>query len=672
MTSPPRRTPTAAAGSPLLQAIRAGIEPARLYAANTTAAGFYTAQLHDHQPALAYLDRRGIAEAAGRGSPWQLGYAPASWRSLVDHLRSHGFSDHELYAAGLATHGRYGQLLDRFRDRIVFPIHDQHGRVVGFTARDLTGRPDVPRYLNTPETAIYRKRHLLYGLGVHLRHRPPGSRTPLAVLVEGPADTIAIWHIGQANAGRPGAAPLYPVSPCGTTLTTEQLHLLRDLLPAGTGLAVAFDGDPPGRRAFTRTYPLLRAWPDRTYAITLPDGHDPADLLANLGPTASLTQLTGRMAPAARAALAATLERLHTDQAITDASRYPADRLRAIEAIAGYFLDDPADTPALATAAATRLGLDETDIVQGVVAHTLAGRPDPPATWAAATAKGRRDHLTGAVATHTHPATWRQAWALADGIGDRPSAAEAATAAARVAAQVAARSTPAAGIAAAGAALAGLDGDASIIVATAHPTQAGTRYQLAWSGNTRAYTLHHGHPVQVTTDHTIAQHRRDTGHPVAPGSELEHLLTASARQGPIGRASIHVPTGHGLLLCNAGLYHHTDPAHLRQALGPIHDPQITTHRLIAAADPSPDNTTALLINTPAPEAIGPGHPAAVARLGSATPYPNPETPLPSPPPVAGQATTAELLSYLRTLISAAGQPEPHHPPRPAAAAGRRR
>jgi len=675
MTGPPRRMPAAAATSPLLQATRAGITAARLYEANTAAAAFYASQLAGHVPGLAYLDRRGIADAAGSGSPWQLGYAPPGWRSLVNHLRGGGFSDHELYAAGLASHGHHGQLLDRFRDRLTFPIHDQHGQVIGFTARDLSSNPDVPKYLNTPQTAIYRKSHQLYGLGVHLSHRPPGVDAPLAVIVEGPADAIAIWRMRQAIGTRPCAVPIYPVAPCGTALSADQLQLLRETLPAGTGLAVAFDGDPAGRRAFTRTYPLLRAWPGRKYAITLPEGRDPADLLATHGPAAGLAALAQRMLPAARVTLSATLERLHTDQVITDAAKYPADRQRAIEAIAGYFLDDPADTPALAAAAANRLRIDEADLLQQVIDHTTAGHPELPPTWASTTTKGTRRHRTGATASHTHPATWRQAWALADGIGDRPQAAQAATRAAAVAAQVAARSTAAAGIAAAGAALheLGHDGDASIIAATAHPTSTGTRYQLAWSGNARAYTLQHGQLAQLSTDHTAAQQRREACHPVSPGSELEHLLTGSARHGPVGRTSVDVPTGGGLLLCSAGLYRHVDPAHLRQALGPVRDPRVTTHRLVANAAPGGQNATALLIGAMAPATTSSPHgPVAAARLASGAPLTDPDQLAVSPPPAAGQASTAELIAYLRSLPPTNAQPSPRRSSPSAAPAARLR
>jgi DNA primase catalytic core len=650
--------------SPLLMATRAGIDTARLYAANAEAAAFYAALLPSHQPATTYLQRRGIAQAAAPGSPWQLGYAPPGWRTLVNHLRARGYGDDELYAAGLATHGRHGQLLDRFRDRLTFPVHDIDGHVVGFTARDLSGQADTPKYLNTPETAIYHKSRLLYGLGVQLAHPPPGSRAPLAIVVEGAADTLATRHMGQSIAALPATVPIYPVAPCGTALTADQLQLLRTALPTGTSLAIAFDGDPAGRRAFTRAYRLLRTWPGAAYAIMLPEGRDPAELLAAHGPAAALTILAQAMVPAAKLALAATLDQLHAHGAITDPRVYPADRQRAIGAIAGYFVDDPGDTSALAAAAAQRLGMPSIEVVQAVVAHTFTADPDHPDTWAAASTKGRRRHLADAAATHTHPGTWRRAWALAHGIGDRPQAAEAATRAVQAAAQVAARSSAAAGIAAAGAVVGQLDhdGDAAIIAATAQPTDRGTRYQLAWAGNARAYARLGEQLVQVTTDHTVAQAHRDAGRAVAAGSELEHLLTASVRHGPVGCTTVEVPHGAGLLLCTAGLYRHVEPDYLRQALGPVADPHTTAHRLIAAAAGGGDNATALLLHAPAPSARSGRSPAALARLASATPaavLAAAGQPVDlRPPPAAGQATTTELISYLHSLVSTADPPGP--------------
>jgi DNA primase catalytic core len=656
----------------------AGVDEPRLYAANAQAASYFAGRLAGHRPAMAYLRQRGIAEAAAAGSPWQLGYAPPGRRTLLEHLHARGYRDTEIYAAGLATRGRRGQLLDRFRDRLTFPVHDPDGRVVGFTARDLSHQPGVPKYLNTAQTAIYRKSHLLYGLGVHLQQPLPAGRTPLVIVVEGAADTLALWRMARSIADLPGTVPIYPVAPCGTTLTTEQLQLLGETLPAGARLAIAFDGDPAGQRAFTLAYRLLRGWPGPTYAITMADGYDPADLLAAHGPAAALAELAARMTPAARTALVSTLEHLHADGAVTDPRVYPADRQRAIEAIAGYFVDDPGDTAGLATAAAKRLGIADTQVVQAVIAHTFAVHPEPADTWASASTKGRRRWQTDAVAAHTDPSSTTQAWAIADGIGDRPEAAQAAALAVHTAARVAARRSAAAGVAAAGAAVAGLepDGDAAIIAATAHPTDHGTRYELAWAGNVRAYTRLGGRLVQVTTDHTVAAQRRGAGNPVAAGSELEYLLTASVRHGPVARASVEVPHGGGLLLCTAGLYRHVDPNYLRQATGPVTDPHTTTHRLIAAADGAGENATVLLLRATAPTAGDTNSPAALARLATATPpdaisaAAQPASVRPPQPP-AGQATTPELISYLRSLTSTAGPLEAHGRP-PGVAAVRRR
>ena len=134
------------------------------------------------------------AEALGYG----VGYAPASWTGLVDHLRTRGHTDTDLLAAGVAVPARHGRLIDRFRARITFPIHDGLG-VVGFTARDTTGHPDAPKYLNTPASTLYDKSRLLFGT----QHLPTGSHDPqtitTVVLTEGPWDALAVTHAGAGD-----------------------------------------------------------------------------------------------------------------------------------------------------------------------------------------------------------------------------------------------------------------------------------------------------------------------------------------------------------------------------------------------------------------------------------------------------------------------------------------
>jgi len=695
------------------------VDPQRLYEVTAAATNFYASHLARHEPALGYLADRGIDDTDLRAS-WRLGYAPAGWHSLVNHLRGNRFrfSDDELYAAGLATIGRHGQMLDRFRNRVMFPIHDHTGRTVGFTGRDLSGDPDAPKWLNTPETRLYAKGHLLYGLGPQLQAQPPdGDRPPLVIIAEGAADALAIWRMSRTVSTPPGGFPIYAAAPCGTTLTEKQLQLLREVVPDAR-LAVALDGDQAGRRGLLRAYPLLRTWPSRPYAISLPAGDDPADLLAAHGATGGLAELAKRMGPAARTALAYTLDQMIADQRIPQPLVHLGDRLNVGEAIVDYFVDDPGDLPQLAKVAADRLGLTPEDVIGFTSAQVpTAAHLDPYATPAevdehlatylikpadphpgladehhaapphqAGEPSGQQSPPEGAglgdhseplsieredppaVVTPVHAAhhgrwpatdashvsfdytTGRFAWALADGIGERPAARAAADTAARIAAQTAARATPAAGIVAAGAAVqhhpAAGDEDAAITVATAHPADGGTRFEIAWAGNIRAYTLLGEQIVQVTSDHTVAQQRRDAGQPVGADSQLHHLLTASVRHGPVGRTSVTVPPGGGLLLATQGAYQHLDPTILRQALGPVADPQATANRLLHHA-PAADNAAVMLLRAPVDHTTAAdSQPARLARLASSA-APASHT---TQPPAAGAGTT-ELIAHMRSLIA---------------------
>jgi DNA primase len=355
------------------------IDPRRLYAVNAEAARFYAAQLRrGHPPAARYLRTHGIAHAARPDSPWQLGYAPPAWRGLTNHLAARGFTDAEMSAAGLTAHNRNGALIDRFRDRLVFPVHNPQGDVAAFTARDLSGDRDSPKYLNTPQTPVYRKSELLYGLAPHqldqIKRQP--HATPLAIVVEGAADALAVQRIAGETSG-PGRAPVVAVAPCGTALTDNHVRQLHQQLP-GADLAVAFDGDPAGREAFARTYPHLRHWPGRRYGIELPDGADPAELVADHGPERARAELAQRTQPAARMALAYRLASLTAAGHITRPQEWPADRLLAYEVSAPYFADDPADTPQLARTAAQQLGIHEGEVARGVIEHTFpdAGPPE--------------------------------------------------------------------------------------------------------------------------------------------------------------------------------------------------------------------------------------------------------------------------------------------------------
>ena len=246
------------------------------------AAAFYTGQLQagteEAAHAHAMLQERGVPPAAVGG--YELGYAPPGWTALADHLRGRGYSDEQLLDAGVGMTTRRGGVVDRFRDRIMFPVRDPAGeRVIAFLGRALTEGEGTPKYLNSPETALYRKGEMLYGLGAAPTRQAlvAGARP---VLVEGALDAIAVTSTGGGQ--------YVGVAPSGTALTAGQVAALDSFAGplAGRGVTVAFDADPAGREAALRAYPLLRAagaWPA---AAALSAGKDPADLAQHSGPRA--------------------------------------------------------------------------------------------------------------------------------------------------------------------------------------------------------------------------------------------------------------------------------------------------------------------------------------------------------------------------------------------------
>jgi DNA primase len=222
--------------------------------------------------AQSYLAQRGI-DAAQLGDDWPLGYAPPGWTHLTDKLRSLGFDDQSIEDAGLARPSSRGTLIDVFRDRVIFPIHDQHGWVAGFIGRDLSGAPGAPKYLNTKQTPLFNKGAMLYGL--HAAHAARG-RPFRPVLVEGPLDALAL----TARARLIGDRDLLPLASCGTAVTATQAQLIRRLA-TGREIVVAMDADSAGRTAaLTAGNQLLQAGLDVRLAV-IPNGLDPTSFLAN-------------------------------------------------------------------------------------------------------------------------------------------------------------------------------------------------------------------------------------------------------------------------------------------------------------------------------------------------------------------------------------------------------
>ncbi|MEV4825740.1 toprim domain-containing protein [Micromonospora sp. NPDC049274] len=254
-----------------------GLETGRLLAAVEAAVTYYRAQLEHADGPRTYLTERGLGVLVQREWPWRVGYAPSSWSSLTSHLRAAGFAPEELVGAGLSTRTRTDphRLIDVFRDRVMFPIRDPAGTTVAFLGRSgPDAGKDVPKYINNPQTAIYNKRQLLFGLAEQ-QDRVAAGWTP--VLVEGPADVLAVW-LSYSRSGRTGAVAL---APCGTTLTDTQATILRELPGAAQGLVAAFDADPAGRAAVDRAWQLLRhpRYPGPLLAAEFRAGADPAELL---------------------------------------------------------------------------------------------------------------------------------------------------------------------------------------------------------------------------------------------------------------------------------------------------------------------------------------------------------------------------------------------------------
>jgi DNA primase catalytic core len=258
-----------------------------------------------------YLTDR-LGEDITNDPRFQPGHAPAGWTNLVDHLRQHGVTDDEMIITGVATMASTGRLIDRFRDRVVFPII-HNGQVLGFIGRRHPDLSDLdragPKYLNTGETPLYHKGAQLYGV---LQDQLSDGAIP--VIVEGPMDAIAVTLASQG---------LYlGVAPLGTSLTDEQAAQLAHL---AVHPIVATDADPAGRVAAERDFWMLSC--DRLDPLytPLPESTDPADLLALRGPTA-LTEALAAAQPLAERLLDERLTNLPPAQALLEAARVIAAR----------------------------------------------------------------------------------------------------------------------------------------------------------------------------------------------------------------------------------------------------------------------------------------------------------------------------------------------------------
>ncbi|MEV0357835.1 DNA primase [Nocardia sp. NPDC050697] len=260
---------------------------ARLVAANAAAHEFYQAQLNQPEAEAArnYLTERNFDSAAAR--QFGCGYAPGGWDALSKHLLTRGFEFKELEAAGLSKQGRHGPI-DRFHRRLLWPIRNLGGDVIGFGARKLFEDDTMPgKYVNTPETLLYKKSQVLFGLDLAKREIAKGHQ---AVVVEGYTDVMAMHLAGVKTA----------VASCGTAFGDDHMAILRRLLMDDNfwrgEIIYTFDGDAAGQAAAVKAFSGDQKLAGQTYIAVAPDGQDPCDLRQHSG-DAALRDLVARRTP---------------------------------------------------------------------------------------------------------------------------------------------------------------------------------------------------------------------------------------------------------------------------------------------------------------------------------------------------------------------------------------
>jgi DNA primase len=326
----------------------------RLYALLERTAAYYERVLWESPETLGareYLAERGLGEEVLRR--FRVGWAPSPWDRVYTASRRAGFRDEELLGAGLASRSRRnGQLYDRFRARITFPLADKRGRVIGFGARTLSSGSSGPKYLNSPEGEIYRKGQQLFGL--HLARRAAATSRSV-VVAEGYTDVLALSQAGVENA----------VGLMGTALTEAQVVELANAVGGGGTIDLALDADASGQEAMVRAAALASSRDVTLRVVPLPDGLDPADLVARDGAARVTELLTG----------ARPFAQFRVDHILATADLgTPEGRDRALEALrpvitsvaAGITHDE------LVRQVASRLSLSE-----DLTASLVAGRPRP-------------------------------------------------------------------------------------------------------------------------------------------------------------------------------------------------------------------------------------------------------------------------------------------------------
>ena len=302
-------------------AVRRGVEPGtrqRLMDANRLAEAWFREQLAtpEAQPGRDFLTSRGFDRHAA--AHFGVGYAPAGWDNLARYLRSAGYTEAELVDSGLCSRGGQDgrRVYDRFRGRLIWPIRDVTGATVGFGARKLSEEDQGPKYLNTPETPVFHKSQVLYGLDLAKREV---ARSHRIVVVEGYTDVMAAHLSGVTTA----------VATCGTAFGADHVRVVRRLLgdvddPAagvvtgqgrearGGEVIFTFDGDAAGQKAALRAYAEDQRFATQTFVAVDPGGLDPCDLRMKEGDS-GIPRLLSRRVPLFEFVIRTSLSHLDLD-----------------------------------------------------------------------------------------------------------------------------------------------------------------------------------------------------------------------------------------------------------------------------------------------------------------------------------------------------------------------
>ncbi len=340
----------------------------RLVEAHKTAATFYREQLDSPAAAAGREFLKSREFDANSAEQFGVGFAPQSWDALTGFLRGKGFTDEELLGGGLVSQGNRG-VYDRFRGRLVWPIRDLGGDVVGFGARKLTDDDDGPKYLNTPETPIYKKSHVLYGIDLARREI---SKNQQAVIVEGYTDVMACHLAGVTTA----------VATCGTAFGTDHIKVLRRLLMDDDQMkgqvVFTFDGDAAGQKAAMRAFTEDQKFVSQTFVAVESHGLDPCDLRLRHGDSAVQDLVKGRV-PLFEFAIRSTIAAYDLDSA---EGRVAA--LRDAAPIVGK-IRDPALRPEYARRLAGWIGMDVGEVAKAVGGSAPTGPSTPAAARASRT-----------------------------------------------------------------------------------------------------------------------------------------------------------------------------------------------------------------------------------------------------------------------------------------------